>query len=225
VRARWPCMSSLVDVGRADIPRGAVGTAWRVQLLRDRGPPGTSRSRMTGRVSSSEDAARTTSRCSRSSRGVSLQCAYRAPRLGISTQGPVRVTLRTDPAGGLDSVHSRYAVILTPFHAGLTPGEPPRKTSSLELWLPRAVLTPAIPSCRGHRHIKTTCRKSKQKSTCLGRCLSLGVPLPRVAAFRHPRVPRGSHGSAALLWRHPQGALGCLGLGRWEGRSAHRGSP
>ena len=89
-RARWPCMSSLVDVGRADIPRGAVGTAWRVQLLRDRGPPGTSRSRMTGRVSSSEDAARTTSRCSRSSRGVSLQCAYRAPRLGISTQGPVR---------------------------------------------------------------------------------------------------------------------------------------
>ena len=47
-----------LDVGRADIPSGAVGTAWRAQLLRDRGPPGTSRSSMTGRVSSSEDAAR-----------------------------------------------------------------------------------------------------------------------------------------------------------------------
>ena len=40
-------------------PSGAVGTAWRPLLRRDRGPPGTVRSPMTGRASSSDDAART----------------------------------------------------------------------------------------------------------------------------------------------------------------------
>ena len=56
--------------------------------------------------------------------GRSLQCAYRAPRLGISTQGPLKGLARIT-ARGLDPVHSRYAVILAPFDAGLTPGDPP----------------------------------------------------------------------------------------------------
>ena len=89
-------------------PSGAVGTAWRPLLRRDRGPPGTVRSPMTGRASSSDDAARTqgvtspTSLRSRTCRGVHLQCAYRAPRLGISTQ---------EPARGLARITARWALI------------------------------------------------------------------------------------------------------------------
>ena len=55
--ARWPCQSSS-GCRSSRHPSGAVGTAWRPLLRRDRGPPGTSRSPMTGRASSSDDAAR-----------------------------------------------------------------------------------------------------------------------------------------------------------------------
>jgi hypothetical protein len=56
--ARWPCQPSLRDVGRADI-RWRRGNCVAPDLVRDRGPRGTSRSPMTGRESSSDDAART----------------------------------------------------------------------------------------------------------------------------------------------------------------------
>ena len=132
--ARWPCQSSLRDAGRADI-RVAPWELRGALLVRDRCPPGTFRSPMTGRASSSDDAARTrgaTSRRSRSGRGVHSQCAYRAPRLGISTQGPARGLARIT-ARGPDPVHSRYGVILALSRSELTPKEPVEMTRSLAL--------------------------------------------------------------------------------------------
>ena len=80
---------------------------------------------MTGRASSSDDAARTRW-CYFSSRpvfrGGSLQCAYRAPRLGISTQGPAKGPRTNHRPVDPDPVHSGDDASVAGFGPDQTPG-------------------------------------------------------------------------------------------------------
>ena len=108
-------------------PNGAVETAWRPLLRRDRGPPGTSRSPMTGRASSSDDAAKLRVLLllllvAPGLAGAFISNALIERRAWVSQprnpEGP-----RTDPAGGLDSVHSDDDESVAGFGSDQTPGK------------------------------------------------------------------------------------------------------
>ena len=71
-------------------------------------------------------------RCPRMVRGGSLQCAYRAPRLGISTQGPAR-GLAPITQEGMIAVHSTSIARVAGAGAGSAPGERPENGGSTEV--------------------------------------------------------------------------------------------
>jgi hypothetical protein len=109
-------------------PSGAVGTAWRPLLRRDRGPPGTSRSPMTGRASSSEDAARLRCYFSYFSSLPVLPGRSTPMRLSSAAPGYLNPGTREGPRTnqhpvGPDPVHSDDDASLTGSGADQTPGK------------------------------------------------------------------------------------------------------
>ena len=119
-------------------PNGAVGTAWCPLLRRDRGPPGTSRSPMTGRASSSDDAARPQVLLLLPLVAPGLAGAFNSNalierRAWVSQPRDPRGVSHESPPGGRDPVHSSYGVILALSGSGLTPREPVAMTRSLAL--------------------------------------------------------------------------------------------
>jgi hypothetical protein len=109
-------------------PSGAVGTAWRPLLRRDRGPPGTCRSPMTGRASSSDDAARL--RCCYFSSLPDLPGRSTPMRLSSAAPGYLNPGTREGPRTnqhpvGPEPVHSEDDASLTGSGADQTPGKRP----------------------------------------------------------------------------------------------------
>jgi len=97
--ARWPLPVVSLGCRSSRHPVAPWELAWRPIYARS-GSSRDVRSPMTGRASSSDDAARTRWCYFSALRlwpGRSLQCAYRAPRPGISTRGPARGLARKTP--------------------------------------------------------------------------------------------------------------------------------